>query len=157
MRMADSLLRVRLWRTYAVKCCITSTETVGLSGTGAQDGHLDFHTAPELWQWNCSIPPFWKSDIYNLAVHPASDISLFAMDIYIYTTCNLYPPPLESETQPVIISPLFCSLIQPVSLTLLQSEIQPVISNPQRPPPHAVWDTTCCDLTPPFCNLTYNL
>ena len=26
-----------------------STETVGLLGTGAQDGHLDFHTAPELW------------------------------------------------------------------------------------------------------------
>ena len=25
-----------------------STETVGLLGTGAQDGHLDFHTAPEL-------------------------------------------------------------------------------------------------------------
>ena len=21
----------------------------GLLGTGAQDGHLDFHTAPELW------------------------------------------------------------------------------------------------------------
>ena len=31
-----------------MKCCITSTETVGLLGTGAQDGHLDFHTAPEL-------------------------------------------------------------------------------------------------------------
>ena len=30
------------------KCCFTSTETVGLLGTGAQDGHLDFHTAPEL-------------------------------------------------------------------------------------------------------------
>ena len=28
-----------------------STETVGLLGTGAQDVHLDFHTAPEL----CSI------------------------------------------------------------------------------------------------------
>ena len=26
-----------------------STETVGLLGTGAQDVHLDFHTAPELW------------------------------------------------------------------------------------------------------------
>ena len=26
----------------------TSTETVGLLGTGAQDVHLDFHTAPEL-------------------------------------------------------------------------------------------------------------
>ena len=30
-------------------CCFTSTETVGLLGTGAQDGHLDFHTAHELW------------------------------------------------------------------------------------------------------------
>ena len=28
--------------------CFTSTETVGLLGTEAQDGHLDFHTAPEL-------------------------------------------------------------------------------------------------------------
>ena len=27
---------------------VTSTETVGLLGTGSQDGHLDFHTAPEL-------------------------------------------------------------------------------------------------------------
>ena len=31
-----------------VVCCFTSAETVGLLGTGAQDGHLDFHTAPEL-------------------------------------------------------------------------------------------------------------
>ena len=28
--------------------CFTSTETVGLLGTGAQDGHLDFYTAPAL-------------------------------------------------------------------------------------------------------------
>ena len=33
-----------------VECCFTSTETVGLLGTGSQDGHLDFHTAPELWK-----------------------------------------------------------------------------------------------------------
>ena len=26
-----------------------SAETVGLLGTGAQDSHLDFYTAPELW------------------------------------------------------------------------------------------------------------
>ena len=32
-----------------VECCFTSTETVGLLGTGSQDGHLDFHTALELW------------------------------------------------------------------------------------------------------------
>ena len=27
-----------------------STETVGLLGTGAQEGHLDFHTTPEHWE-----------------------------------------------------------------------------------------------------------
>ena len=31
-----------------LQCCFTSTETVGLLGTGTQDVHLDFHTAPEL-------------------------------------------------------------------------------------------------------------
>ena len=31
-----------------VDCCFTSTETVGLLGTGTQDAHLDFLTAPEL-------------------------------------------------------------------------------------------------------------
>ena len=30
------------------ECCFTSTKTVCLLGTGAQDGHLDFHTAAEL-------------------------------------------------------------------------------------------------------------
>ena len=33
--------------------CFTSTETVGLLGTGAQDDHLDFHTAPELSVFIC--------------------------------------------------------------------------------------------------------
>ena len=33
---------------WLVECCFTCTETVGLFGTGAQDGRLDFHTAPEL-------------------------------------------------------------------------------------------------------------
>ena len=32
------------WLNY----CFTSTETVVSLGTGAQDVHLDFHTAPEL-------------------------------------------------------------------------------------------------------------
>ena len=32
-----------------LKCCFTSTETEDLLGTGAQDVHLDFHTAPEFW------------------------------------------------------------------------------------------------------------
>ena len=33
-----------------MSCCLTSTETIGLLGMGAQDIHLDFHTAPELWK-----------------------------------------------------------------------------------------------------------
>ena len=32
-----------------LRCCFTATETVGLLGTRARDGHPGFHTAPELW------------------------------------------------------------------------------------------------------------
>ena len=32
-----------------LKCCFTSTKTVGLLGTGAQDVHLNFHTASGLY------------------------------------------------------------------------------------------------------------
>ena len=31
-----------------VECCFAFTESVGLLGTGTQDGDLDFHTPPEL-------------------------------------------------------------------------------------------------------------
>ena len=43
---ALSLVRCLLY--FQIQCCLTSTETIGLLGTGAQDGRLDFHTAPEL-------------------------------------------------------------------------------------------------------------
>ena len=33
-----------------------------LLGTGAQDGHLDFHTAPELWDW-VMMWGFMSSDV----------------------------------------------------------------------------------------------
>ena len=36
-----------VWRCWLVEGCFTSRETVGLFGTGAQDVHLDFYTAPE--------------------------------------------------------------------------------------------------------------
>ena len=35
-----------------LKCCFMSMiyrQPIGLGGMGAQDVHLDFHTAPELW------------------------------------------------------------------------------------------------------------
>ena len=44
-----------------VECCFTSTKTVGLLGTGAQDGHLDFHTAPELY---CEV----RSNVGSISV-----------------------------------------------------------------------------------------
>ena len=31
-----------------LKCCFTSTETIGLVGMGARDIHLNLHAAPEL-------------------------------------------------------------------------------------------------------------
>ena len=39
-----------------LKCCFTSTETVGLLGPWAQDSHLDFHTDLELCL--CAIETF---------------------------------------------------------------------------------------------------
>ena len=35
---------------HVAECCFTSTETIGLLGMGAQDDHINFHTAPELWE-----------------------------------------------------------------------------------------------------------
>ena len=55
-----SILQTDIWLGvkhqvgWLTECCFTSTKTVGLLGTGAQDGHLDFHTAPELWNTKLS-------------------------------------------------------------------------------------------------------
>ena len=51
-----------------VKCCFTSTETIGLLGTGAQDVHLDFHTAPELKEF--LIVPFIEAIILTKLYSP---------------------------------------------------------------------------------------
>ena len=51
-----------------LKGCFTSTETVGLLGTGAQDVHLDFHTAPELKEF--LIVPFIEAIILTKLYSP---------------------------------------------------------------------------------------
>ena len=56
-----------------VKCCFTSTETVSLLGTGAQDVHLDFHTAPEL------VRSFGK--ILEIDIHYSSSQSARAHEL----------------------------------------------------------------------------
>ena len=57
-----------------LKCCFTSTETVGLLGMGALDVHLDFHTAPELFPFTPACPGLyikrtlrrWVWNIHNV-------------------------------------------------------------------------------------------
>ena len=44
---------MKLLGCWLVECCFTATEATGLLGTGAQDSHLDFHTAPELRMLGC--------------------------------------------------------------------------------------------------------
>ena len=48
LTVAGNLLGLYRSERRLVECCFTSTETVDLLGTGAQDDHLDFHTASEL-------------------------------------------------------------------------------------------------------------
>ena len=54
-----------------LKCCFTSTETVGLLGTEVQDVHLDFHTAPDL-----CVASLYCSD-YTVIVTLTATESLF--------------------------------------------------------------------------------
>ena len=44
----DSCVPVKMIGVCLFSQLLKSTETIGLLGTGAQDGHLDLHTAPEL-------------------------------------------------------------------------------------------------------------
>ena len=52
---------------HKLKCCFTSTETVGLLETGAQDVQLDFHTAPD-----CSVHKSWWPLLYGATDSPLS-------------------------------------------------------------------------------------
>ena len=55
-----------------LKRCFTSTETVGLLGTVAQDGHLDLHTVPELRWCEFSVAVrriYYSSLLQTTSVH----------------------------------------------------------------------------------------
>ena len=63
-------------RGVRLKCCFTSTETVGLLGTGAQDVHLDFHTAPEFWNaWDTKDKVNTRIDIWTVGVQSHRDLA----------------------------------------------------------------------------------
>ena len=55
---------LKVFESLGLKCCFTSTETVGLFRWGAQDVHHNFPTAPELWKFGENEISFsrpWKS------------------------------------------------------------------------------------------------
>ena len=91
--------RRRQWGLYAVcqctfysclwiQCCFMSTETIRLiRDWGAQDSHLDFRTAPELWMppllRECCIYTLWwtrtlwqHTRSFSLFCMPSSTVSL---------------------------------------------------------------------------------
>ena len=79
--------RINKHRTlFLLKCCLTSTETVGLLGTGAQDVHLDFHTAPELWPGGKAL----KQKDLGWILSPAR-LSLQKVVVCGYRLCDFAP------------------------------------------------------------------
>ena len=64
-----------------LKCCFTSTETVGLLGTGAQHGHLDFHTAHELL-FGSSLGSSFKLWLADAAVPALLQVSHAVNDVF---------------------------------------------------------------------------
>ena len=69
------------------KCCLTSTETVGLLGTGAQDVHLDFYTAPEL----CFLQGF--TQVFCFVLLPCLFICKCSLDCVQNIANPHYTPP----------------------------------------------------------------
>ena len=99
-----------------VERCFTSTETVGLLGTGAQDGHLDFQTAPEL-----SVPGsgYGEDVTSNVTMEFGNLVAVVAVVCLFYfvlvkLTPHPHPPPTpqadfrQSLFQVSVINPNFC-------------------------------------------------
>ena len=79
-----------------LKCCFTSTESVGLLGTGGQDAHLDFHTTPalcigagdsiNLYAQRQNIPPQVFARTRRVQLH----IYSFLLQLYIVISTPAY-------------------------------------------------------------------
>ena len=85
-----------------LKCCFTSTETVALLGTGAQDGHLDFHTAPEL----CYILSIDPLPYTHVPLAPAKVCTVVCRTDIVLTLTGVL----------VILTGLFCCVEEKTSL-----------------------------------------
>ena len=80
----------RLSHSSRVQCCFTSTETVGLLGTGAQDGHLDFHTPPELV---CDCFHWWSLCTLHLLKRPRENfvvVVIVVVDVVVVVVVVCY-------------------------------------------------------------------
>ena len=135
-----------------MKCCFTSTETVGLLGTGAQDVHLGFHTAPELCPHLSAHPLF--------ALPPAHQLLICLSHIssaHIPLLTAPLPPLLSSAHTPLALSPahyLFTCHISVLLTHLLLCHLLTTCS----PVTYQCCSHTSCSFTrsPPFhLSVTY--
>ena len=76
-----------------VKCCFTSTETIRTT----RDGHLDFHTVPELWEARSS------SVIIIMCIYHALINALSAHMIHINLKMIFYKHVEHSPTKTIYI------------------------------------------------------
>ena len=112
------LLNVHRGCSFRLKCCFTSTETVGLLGTGAQDSHLDFHTAPEFWAIS-------KTEFFSLLMESAVGAEFVGWGRVLYTEV-LYTTS-EKDTQRKMAwgwRQLFSQLFRLLLIDLKQNEAQ---------------------------------
>ena len=79
-----------------LKCCFTFAETVGFLGTGARDGRLDFHTAPDL----CYCCTYTYIDRF-------ADVVIRALTVYVLsvTVCRSAVSIIHAGTFGLVIEP----------------------------------------------------
>ena len=74
-----------------MKCCFTPIETVGLLGTEAQDGHLDFHTAPAGVLVSVDVKQHYKKTEKLRQNLPGVGVNERYIYIYIYIYIYMRP------------------------------------------------------------------
>ena len=90
----------------SVECCFTSTETLGLLGMGARDSHLNFHTAPQLWDVCVNGRMFSYFDLAELKGCDAC-VCMDYINI-VWQTSELFTRSEERATVPdTLLLPLF--------------------------------------------------
>ena len=96
---------------WLLKCCFTSTETVGLLGTGALDGHLAFHTAPELCSSVVVVLGVWRSPVGGQTADLQGKLPAARLLCRRLTTCETAPLSAKKRIAGAITSMFVCDVM----------------------------------------------